>query len=147
MELEQLAALCVAQKADMGFIAPPHGLCAELTRLTTGRRKGSEHLELESLSCRAKKLTFRPPSVQTSQAMPTLFMASSPVLCAELTRPHPGGTGGDLRTWCWRARRSPSCTAITYTSMPPAKRFRDMDQLSGGEKARAGWFLSTLIQA
>ena len=23
---------------------------------------------------------------------------------------------------------------MTYTTMPPAKRFRDMDQLSGGEK-------------
>ena len=30
----------------------------------------------------------------------------------------------------------PFLQGITYTSMPPAKRFRDMDQLSGGEKVR-----------
>ena len=66
-------------------------------------------------------------------------MASSPVLCAELTRPTPGGRGGSANL-VLESTEEPFLHGITYTSMPPAKRFRDMDQLSGGEKARAGWF-------
>ena len=33
-------------------------------------------------------------------------------------------------------RDSPYLGGITYSAMPPSKRFRDMDQLSGGEKVR-----------
>lgn len=34
-------------------------------------------------------------------------------------------------------RDSPFLGGVTYSAMPPSKRFRDMDQLSGGEKVQA----------
>ena len=41
----------------------------------------------------------------------------------------------------------PYLAGVTYTTMPPAKRFRDMDQLSGGEKVLALCFCSSKCYA
>ena len=52
---------------------------------------------------------------------------------AELTRPSPGARGGSANLVLEQSEE-PYLAGVTYTTMPPAKRFRDMDQLSGGEK-------------
>lgn len=37
----------------------------------------------------------------------------------------------------WWAQQEPYLYGIKYNTMPPSKRFRDMEQLSGGEKTVA----------
>lgn len=63
------------------------------------------------------------------------------MLTSDVSRETTGATTGGVAELTLENEDEPYLSGITYTVMPPGKRFRGMEQMSGGEKTVASLVL------
>jgi len=108
---------------------------------TIKEKERLQTLELEEAKERVKEATDLFESIRQSRR--SIFMdafkhiaTSIDVLYKELTQSSSHPLGGQAYLGLENSE-DPFLAGVNYTAMPPTKRFRDMDQLSGGEKTIA----------
>jgi structural maintenance of chromosome 1 len=148
-ELDALNAQLVSVEAELRTLTPTAGAKEQLQR-AVARLQEQESAKL------AANQTFA--ALQTALAQEEerraakfrqcfdLVAATIPQTYRDLTSSRTNPAGGHASLLLMDAER-PWASGVRFTAMPPAKRFRSMDSLSGGEQAVAALALVFALQA